>query len=79
MLLKIHTFHTNIHMVAHADGSVLCTTLNLGLIRKLNNFPFNHVLTAGEYLSSCSQGWAGALFCFHSDTSCGEWKILKMN
>lgn len=47
MLLKIHAFHGNVHMVAHADGSVLCTTLNLRLIRKLNNFPFNHVLTRG--------------------------------
>lgn len=54
MLLKIHAFHRNIHMAAHADGSMLGTTLNLRLIRKLNNFPFNHVLTKGQYLSSCS-------------------------
>lgn len=47
MSLKIHAFHRNIHMVANADGSVLCTTLNLSLIRKLNNFPSNPVLTRG--------------------------------
>lgn len=76
ILLKIPALVSNIHTVAQADGYVLCSTfLNWRQIRKLNSIS-NHVLTGGQYLSSCSQGWAGALFCFCSTTSCSEWKII---
>lgn len=37
ILLEKSAFHTKVHTVAHADGSVLCRTfLNLRQIRKLN-------------------------------------------